>query len=47
MAKVMLAVWMEGSLALCCPAGEGLLDFQMLLNVPAAAGAMSVYFPFS
>lgn len=47
MAKVMLAIWMEGSLALCCPAGEGLLDFQMLLNVPAAAGATSVYFPFS
>lgn len=46
MAKVMLAIWMEGSLALCCPAGEGLLDFQMLLNVPVAAGATSVYFPF-
>lgn len=47
MAKVMLAVWMEGSLALFCPAREDLLDFQMLLNVPVAAGDTSVYFPFS
>lgn len=48
MVKVMLTVWIEGSLALCGLAGEGLLDFQMLLSVPtAAAGATSVCFPFS